>query len=55
MSKTMQRSKRITLNKLLNELRDLYNFYDDDDKEVIDAIHVIQEELIWNIDDETTQ
>lgn len=50
--KTMQRTKRKTLNVLLNELRDMYNFYDEDDKEVIDAIHVIQEELVWNIDDE---
>ena len=33
----------------LKSLRKYYNLYNDEDKEVIDAIHSLEEELHWNV------
>ena len=33
----------------LRRLRGFYNPYNDEDKEVIDAIHSLEEELHWNV------
>ena len=35
--------------KCLRALRPYYNIYNDEDKEVIDAIHSLEEELHWNV------
>ncbi len=37
-----------TLN-CLRALRSYYNLYNDEDKEIIDAIHFLEEELHWNV------
>lgn len=37
-----------TLN-CLRTLRSYYNLYNDEDKEIIDAIHSLEEELHWNV------
>ena len=52
MDKTLPSGYKHSLKICLNRLRNLYNLYDEDEKEVIDAIHIIQEELEYNIKDE---
>lgn len=52
MTKTLPSGYIYSLKICLNKLRNLYNLYDEDDKEVIDAIHLIQEELENNVKDE---
>ena len=37
-----------TLNCII-ALRPYYNLYNDEDKEIIDAIHSLEEELHWNV------
>ena len=37
-----------TLN-CLRALRTYYNLYNEEDKEIIDAIHSLEEELHWNV------
>lgn len=49
MEKVLYKGQKRALKLLLNKLRLNYNLYDEDDKEVIDAIHLIQEELEWNV------
>lgn len=43
---------RTNLLHLLNKLRDQYNMYIDEDKEVIDQIHSLYEEVYYNVFDE---
>lgn len=49
MEKVLYKGQKKALKLLLHKLRLNYNLYDEDDKEVIDAIHVIEEELDWNV------
>lgn len=39
----------VNLLKCLRNLRPYYNLYNDEDKEIIDAIHLLEEELHWNV------
>lgn len=47
--------KEIPLSLLINtldclkKLRGYYDMYDEDDEEIIDAIHSLEEELHWNV------
>lgn len=49
--KYMRKGEKEVLKMLLRKLRLEYNLYDEDDKEVIDAINSLQEELEWNVKD----
>ena len=52
MEKKMKASDKKTLYELLEKMRDNYNVYIEDECEIIDAIHMLQEELSFNIKDE---
>lgn len=51
MKKVMYKGQKKALSLLLSKLRLNYNLYVDDDKEVIDAINLIKEELEYNVEE----
>lgn len=51
MNKTLPKDEKRELKRLLSHLRSQYNLYVDDDKEVIDAIDILTEEIEYNVKD----
>lgn len=49
--KRMLRFEKKFLKVLLDTMREQYNMYDEDDEEIVDAIHMLQEELEYNVKD----
>ena len=49
--KRMYELDKKVLKNLLDIMREQYNLYNDDDKEIIDAIHMLKEELEYNVED----
>lgn len=52
MTKTLPAGYKHSLKICLDRLRNQYNLYDEDDKPVIDAIYLIEEEIEYNVKDE---
>ena len=51
-TKYLPRKDKETMLHLLSKLRDQYDMYNSDDKEIIDLIHELNEEIHFNVLDE---